>query len=353
MRRREDEAFARSVGAKLISLGLSDTSARDEGSRHPELLAAAAARNTASRLTVDHPLFDVVKERVKPIVQWAVKNHATIHVPLAVGCHIDHWMVRVAVLSSLVDIEHDVQWAQLRHARRNSRLSGVDPMHLLALAEQGRAMQGSHLVFYEDLPYGFIGTDDMVQQTVAQFLPRDARVQLVPMTESDWERKMTAVKSYASQMKTTLLDMLYDHAKLLAKQGQSIDEQWLDAPSSWTMAERSWVLEEVCGPSANLLASMNALSDWSVHRRESKSKVQQERRPSVRQSPAFALKPLPIPPASPFEATTFSFSNISLKPPKVEDAISPLMRPTGRLRKMSSCPRVSSNLLSLAEEDFS
>lgn len=357
MRRREDEAFAKSVGAKLISLGLSDTSARDEGSRHPELLAAAASRNTASRLSVDHPMFDVVKERIKPIVQWAVKNHATIHIPLAVGCHIDHWMVRVAVLSSLVDIEHEVQWAQLKNAQRQTRLSGVDPIHILALAEQAPAMQGSHLIFYEDLPYGFIGTDDMVQQTVAQFLPRDVRVQLVPMTDTEWDRKMKAVKSYASQMKTTLLDMLHDHARMLAKRGSTIDDQWHDAPASWTMAERSWVLDEVCGPTANLLASLNAISDRPVFRRESRAAASAaispvERRASIRNSPALALRALPITFSSPFDIdrTADSLAYLTVKQRVDEDAISPLMRPNGRLRKMSSCPRVSSNLIALREE---
>lgn len=268
LRQREDEEFAKSIGAKLISLGLRDTSARDEGSRHPELLANT--RNSLSSLTVNHPKFEIMKERVRPFVEWAIECKADIHIPVAVGCHIDHWMVRVAILSILYQIEQQKRWMEWSstHSERtihrdeaNAEVQKQDLLRRFSVSHRMQSMHlsgfGSQLIFYEDLPYAFLGTDDLIERTVTQFLPSQVRTALIPMTESDWLRKKAAVEGYASQMKPTLLNMLNDHAMLLAKRASALDPTWdNESTSEWTKAERCWVLDDVCGLTGTLLTSV-------------------------------------------------------------------------------------------------
>ncbi|PWN34631.1 uncharacterized protein FA14DRAFT_160153 [Meira miltonrushii] len=317
-RQREDEEFAQSIGAKLISLGLRDTSARDEGSRHPELLANT--RNSLSSLTVNHPKFEMMRERVRPFVEWAIECKADIHIPVAVGCHIDHWMVRVAILSILYQIEQQKRWVEWsgthfeRTIDRNEADAEVQKQDLLrrfSISHRPQPAQltrfGSQLIFYEDLPYAFLGTDDLVQRTVTQFLPSQVRTALIPMTEADWKRKKAAVEGYASQMKPTLLSMLHDHAMLLAKRASALDPSWENERSSeWTKAERCWILDDVCGLTGTLLTSVASKTvEEETHSKPIHNDYQSANK-VVDQSPIAKIKFL-----SPFDTTAAAHSTKS------------------------------------------
>lgn len=214
LRTEEDEAFARSVGCDLLQLGFPDSSARDEPSRRPDLAQAAIQRGTTESVKdVDHYIYKDVRRALEPLVLMAVSAGATIHAPLGVGCHVDHWMVRVAVLSILDELDMLMKKSVAIHER---------------------------LIFYEDLPYADAQTNAHVESLARNVLPHGAKAQLVPLSESDWSRKRAAILAYASQMKPTIIPSLYNHATRLAQLGKRIDPQW---QSSQVAAERIWIID--------------------------------------------------------------------------------------------------------------
>lgn len=363
-RQREDEEFAQSIGAKLISLGLRDTSARDEGSRHPELLANT--RNSLSSLTVNHPKFEIMRERVRPYVEWAIECKADIHIPVAVGCHIDHWMVRVAILSILYQIEQEKRWLEWSgtHSERtidrneaDTQVQKQDLLRRFSVSHRPQTAQfcgfGSQLIFYEDLPYAFIGTDDLVEKTVTQFLPSQVRTALIPMTEADWTRKKAAVEGYASQMKPTLLSMLHDHAMLLAKRSSVLDPSWDNRNTSeWTKAERCWILDDVCGLTGTLLTSVASKTvEEETHSKQIKSESRSANK--VENSPIAKIKflsPFDIPSTKKSKNSDFHILSPSSRTLGLSDQISDssgslslsptqnIIRPIKAFQRVATCP---------------
>jgi LmbE family N-acetylglucosaminyl deacetylase len=213
LRTEEDEAFARSIGCDLLQLGFPDSSARDEPSRRPDLAQAAIQRGTTEAVKdVDHYIYKDVRQALQPLVLMAVSAGATIHVPLGVGCHVDHWMVRVAVLSILDELD----------------------MFMKSVSIHDR------LIFYEDLPYADAQTNAHVESLALAVLPHGARACLVPLSEGDWSRKRAAILAYASQMKPTIIPSLYNHATRLAQLGKLVDPDW---ESNQVAAERIWIID--------------------------------------------------------------------------------------------------------------
>lgn len=202
LRASEDEAFAREVNADLVWLGFPDSSARDESSRRPDLgiEAMRGAAGTPSE-NVKHAVFDDVRRSLVPIVLNAVSCGAQMYLPLGVGCHVDHWMVRVAVMSIINELV------------RTSISTSPE-----ALLET--------LNFYEDLPYADQTTGSAIEVLAHAVLPVGATARLVPLTNEDWMRKQALVQAYASQMKPTILPSLYAHAQRLAQRGADLDPHW-------------------------------------------------------------------------------------------------------------------------------
>lgn len=237
LRADEDHAFARSIGCDLLQLGFPDSSARDEPSRRPDLAEAVMKGAPGSKLRhVDHYIYEDVRRALEPIVWMAIRAGAKIHLPLGVGCHVDHWMVRVAVLSILDELDVKLSTAStmmsepLRNIFSTHLVGGQEPLH-------------ERLIFYEDLPYADAQTNDHIEKLALSVLPRGAKAQLVHLSESDWCKKRAAVLAYASQMKPTILPSLYNHATRLAQRGKAIDPDWALTARTHLAAERIWIID--------------------------------------------------------------------------------------------------------------
>ncbi|PWN34520.1 uncharacterized protein FA14DRAFT_160091 [Meira miltonrushii] len=236
LRTDEDEAFARSIGCDLLQLGFPDSSARDEPSRRPDLAEAAMKGPAGTKIRdVDHYIFEDVRKSLEPLVWMAVRAGAKIHLPLGVGCHVDHWMVRVAVLSILDEL--DVKLGETTKML-SEPLKEIFSTHLVG----GKEPLHERLVFYEDLPYADAQTNSHVESLAKAVLPCGAKAQLVHLTESDWCKKRAAILAYASQMKPTILPSLYNHATRLAHLGKTIDPDF-DSSKPHLVAERIWIID--------------------------------------------------------------------------------------------------------------
>lgn len=236
LRTDEDQAFARSIGCDLLQLGFPDSSARDEPSRRPDLAEAAIKSQPGTKIRdVDHYIFEDVRKSLEPIVWMAIRAGAKIHLPLGVGCHVDHWMVRVAVLSILDEL--DVRLTKTTETL-SEPLKGIFSTHLIG----GQEPLHERLIFYEDLPYADAQTNTHVESLARSVLPVGAKAQLVHLTESDWSKKRAAILAYASQMKPTILPSLYNHATRLAQLGKSIDPEF-DSTKPHLVVERIWIID--------------------------------------------------------------------------------------------------------------
>lgn len=233
LRAKEDEAFARKIGSDLVWLGFPDSSARDEPSRRPDLTQKALSSKQGTMIErVDHEIYDDVRLALIPIVKNAVQCGAQMHIPLGVGSHIDHWMVRVAILSIVNELYFkmsDVRTiSQKSEQCGRTKASPTASSHVIEL-----------LTFYEDLPYADQSTKEHIDTLAMAVLPFGARSRLVTLNQKQWQAKQAAVELYASQMKATILPSLAGHAKYLATGGRDIDDTW---SSSATMAERIWFI---------------------------------------------------------------------------------------------------------------
>jgi LmbE family N-acetylglucosaminyl deacetylase len=212
IRKDEDEAFASSVGCKLIQLGLSDSSARDEFSRREELHIESKAEQ--AKAVKQHPTYAKVENALTDILRWAVKCKATIYMPLGIGCHIDHLMTRVATESILEDI------------RRESVTSRL-PVQVN---------------YFEDLPYATYQSNETIDRMTATVTGAKATEQLVTLDQLAWSQKRRAVEGYATQLKPTIIPSLKSRASYLADQVDDSDKQdqnqlrervWTLAPGEW------------------------------------------------------------------------------------------------------------------------
>lgn len=233
VRQAEDEAFAESMGCRLISLGFGDTSARDEPSRR--LGALAANEEEMEKMTKAHVAYSSVEQHLEAIIRWAVECEAEIYLPLGVGCHIDHWITRVAVTSLLGRIRRE----RKRSSRHSSRLStAVHDHSRIPTKTMSARTSRVKLNFYEDMPYAFYaspGHIDSLVDCVLSGLNCEAIAQadtLVTLDREAWERKKNAILLYATQMKPSILGCMDARASALASKSGSRDEQ--------VWAERVW-----------------------------------------------------------------------------------------------------------------
>lgn len=236
-RQAEDEAFAASMGCRLISLGFGDSSARDEPSRRPCL--AAADEKEMLEMTKANAAYRHVEEHLEAIVRWAVECEAEIYLPLGVGCHIDHWMTRVAVTSLLDRIRQE------RHdgctLTPSSQIITSSPP--LASPSSSPSQKTVNLCFYEDMPYAFYASAEHINgliRAVVSPLSREEGIQegsLVCLDEKSWIRKREAILSYETQMKPTILGCMEKRASALARSSS------LTTTKGHDWAERIWKLE--------------------------------------------------------------------------------------------------------------
>jgi LmbE family N-acetylglucosaminyl deacetylase len=211
IRKDEDEAFASSVGCRLIQLGLSDSSARDEFSRREEL--AIESKADQAKAVKMHPTYAKVQSALTDILRWAVKCKATIYMPLGIGCHIDHLMTRVATESILEDI------------RRESTMSRL-PVQVN---------------YFEDLPYATYQSQETIEKMTATVIGEKGIEQLVALDQLAWSQKTRAVQGYATQLKPTIIPSLESRALHLADQAGIEQEGTQLRERVWTLAPGEWI----------------------------------------------------------------------------------------------------------------
>lgn len=165
-RRAEDERFARSIGAQIVSLELPDAVFRGyEG--EPELMGTPRPDDPP-------PVEAVARElgRLKP-------RH--VYFPLGVGNHVDHQLTRLAGIA----------------------LFGGPHGELVGSVAVGPGLLG-RLLFYEDFPYagrtGFERLDQLPRDALAA-MPHDVSLAPEYCELGDLlERKIEGIRAYASQI---------------------------------------------------------------------------------------------------------------------------------------------------------
>lgn len=209
----EDEAFAMSVGCKLLQLGLSDSSARDEFSRREEL--AIQSKSEQAKAVKSHPTYQRAEKALNDLLRWAVKCKATIYMPVGIGCHIDHLMTRVATESIL---------EQIRIESISRRLS-------------------VQINYFEDLPYATYQKEEVIEQMTATVVMNKATEQLIALDEQSWTLKKKAVEGYLTQLKPTIIPSLKQRASVLASSDSDIEQEGLQLRERiWTLAPGEWAL---------------------------------------------------------------------------------------------------------------
>lgn len=168
----EDLRFARAQGAALVPLGFRDTSLRGlpEGGEY-------------RRSAAEDPLYPALVAELRQVLEGEGPG-VVCHVPLGLGGHVDHLLVRDAVLA-------------LRGGAR-----GVS--------------------FYEDLPYAEACGEEEIAAHV-----RSLRVgaPLEPcVLELDWAAKVEALRMYESQLEASTVPRLERHARRVAS-GRGLAER--------------------------------------------------------------------------------------------------------------------------------
>lgn len=179
IRSREDDAYAQSIQARLIRLGLPDTSVRTN--RNKEDLYA----DKEERLRLE--LAALLKSVISKL------ENAAVFVPLAIGDHLDHIHCRQVALDTLT---------------------------------------GQTLIFYEDLPYGqFIGGPDNVKRVVLQQYPHFREIN-IDLTTEQIERKMQGLDLYKSQVHWQWRLDIENYARALGTKTGSCGERY------WTSSDQ-------------------------------------------------------------------------------------------------------------------
>jgi LmbE family N-acetylglucosaminyl deacetylase len=174
-RREEDIRFAAFCGARLAHLGYPDSSLR-----------CGIAGSEYARRPAEDPLFGEVRSAIAEIVRAA--PGATLHAPLGTSRHVDHLMVRDAILD-----------VAARHP----------------------------IVLFEDLPYSDAWTDEEIRTHAASI---GAPVALVTDITSIWPAKVHAIGLYESQLEADTIERIRHHALRVGSHRARCERNW---PVEW------------------------------------------------------------------------------------------------------------------------
>lgn len=194
VRRREDETAARLLGAETLHLDLLECLYRRDiqGSPKYTRIGQIFEVDPGAEAETSARIMSAVGEAAR------LRDYRTIYVPLGIGCHIDHLLVRAAAESL-----------------RNSIATDGNPA----------------LVYYEDLPYASRNCDPHWQATLAQALRPDVR----RIDDHAWRTKIAAIEAYESQVRMmwpVIADMEYELYSYAVHVGDG------------EPAERFWVQEQ-------------------------------------------------------------------------------------------------------------
>ena len=194
IRQQEDETFARSEGCQIVTLGVPDSSARHETNSGPEI-----SLNDSTK----HPIFETVKAAISQVIGPAV-GHASIYVPLGIGSHVDHRMVR-------------------------------DAARIIA-AESGVPGALAGLRYYEDLPYAAFIEEHKIRRLAKQVISPTPTSYVVRL-ENFWGRKKKALQIYSSQLTPIVRKAMAEHSSAVNN-------------GEFPGAERVWISDTLAVPPA-------------------------------------------------------------------------------------------------------
>lgn len=182
-RLQEDREFTSITKCNLLSLKFHDSSLR-----YKEWVAFDALDPRAD------PVFARVKRALRRIIKTLLGG-ASIFIPLGIGSHIDHCIVREAVRDILCEY-----W--IAH--------------------------GSYELFYfEDLPYAAVFKDTEIERFARMTISPTAKPIIVSL-ESLWCKKKAAIETYDSQLKPSVLPAISQHALRLGCQKSKGERIWVD-----------------------------------------------------------------------------------------------------------------------------
>jgi LmbE family N-acetylglucosaminyl deacetylase len=175
-RRSEDSTFAKRIRASLLDLGFPDTTLRG----YPDLECIHKVRSSNK-----DPVFLKVQSRFRTILPKLARLVALV--PLALGNHVDHRIVRDCFLL----------------ARPNS-------------------MQ---YFFYEDLPYASSCSESTIRRAVSKF--GNSFVPRINYFTETFEKKVELNEIYSSQVSHSEVDRLRAYARLVGSHGEMGERVWV------------------------------------------------------------------------------------------------------------------------------
>ena len=205
VRRKEELLFASTVGCQVQFLEFPDTSVR--------FTSAYSSSGYISR--TDAIYFKVKKSLSKIIIPFLGK--IPIYIPLGIGEHPDHCIVRDAVKEIIYEspVQHSPHF----------------------------------LLFYEDLPYAIKFAESAIKEFAFKTIAPTARSVSVDL-KGVWRRKKRAVGIYESQLKPRVLPAITKHARLVGSEYSEAERLWFDEPGATIPLVQTmvWVSREPTQP---------------------------------------------------------------------------------------------------------
>ena len=183
VRLQEDATFTMATECHLQSLTFQDSSLR-----YKEWVPFESLTSRTD------PVFLQVKEALRAHIE-PLLGRATVYIPLGIGSHIDHCIVRDAVRDIISE-------CRTKHSKNN-------------------------LYYFEDLPYASKYTDDEVEKYARTVVSPMARPVTVGL-DGLWSSKRVAIRIYESQLKPTVLPAITQHARRVGGQKSKAERLWID-----------------------------------------------------------------------------------------------------------------------------
>lgn len=200
IRRREDITFIARLGTGHKSLGLADSSLRH---------AAYQAEYNNFLSPRDDPIFSTVKKTLESVLQPYLGT-CPIFIPLGIGSHLDHCIVREVVKE---------------------------------IVSQSLVVHGSHLLlYYEDLPYAASHSDYAIKNAALGVVSSEASSLLVDV-DCGWDKKLAFVKGYVSQLEESTIPSILKHAIRVGGGSRRAERLWVHTPgyTSPVIGTAAWI----------------------------------------------------------------------------------------------------------------
>lgn len=199
-RKAEDRNFAAFAKCDLVSLDFPDSRYRVQGGEH---------KVEPKDDELDGQVLLALGELLEP----AIAKGAAIYLPLGNSEHLDHLIVRDAVLK----------------------------LHLYSTK--------TNLFFYEDLPYANKWSETEIKHYAQKVVGPAATPMLVDLSAT-WHKKLAALRCYESQIENSTIPAMYQHAQRVSKGGSLSERLWYlpldDQPRCQVIDTLAWVSWEAC-----------------------------------------------------------------------------------------------------------